>query len=89
MKQNKIVDILIAFASIFAIIMLVIVSYYSITYWAQFYSGLTLLNEKMFYIGMLMGIMSGIMTFIQQFIKAFGESYGNIFTDRKKGGKTN
>lgn len=74
-----IVDILIAFASLFAIFIFLLVLYHSIYYCLDLVVASQTLRAKMFFTGLLIAIVAGTLDFTQVFINSFAKSFRDIF----------
>ena len=77
--KSKIVSAFIAFSSVFAIAMLIVVLYNSIIYWKESFSIASSFNKEMFNIGLLIAIVYACTNWIISFIKEFARAFRHIF----------
>jgi len=80
---DGLINALIAFSCIFAIVMLLVVLIYSIRYWNEGYKILintgVELQQRMFFVGILIAIIGGNLFFLELFIKGFAETFRCLF----------
>jgi hypothetical protein len=84
-KQSKFIDFLIAFGSLFSVMIFIIILYGSLKYFIGLDLGNANFNAQMFYFGLMCAVVYSIGNWIVSFVNDFEKSYNNLISKRGKG----